>query len=292
VNTLSQSLRLHSLTLSFPPRLIQSIHSAHVPALAAGCLEPSRLLGWCWTSWTSYGSPSSRLGDSTKGTARMHLHFCPALQSDSRPHWSPCSDDHHSLSLSFVTSKSQLSRLSCVCRMYGALTGLSKRMVAQRDGVDTLQKWRRGYAHRPPPISSFSASYPGTHWTVTWQRSPLFCCALLCSYLGLASLLPIAPSHPSHSILYYSIPTRSSSPLEGNDDRYVTNVQDVRYSVFESLIRSLGSRRLELHRKFPKAESLKVRDLYISSLPAASADSSSPHGSQPPSSLSPLFSLL
>ena len=36
------------------------------------------------------------------------------------------------------------------------------------------------------------------------------------------------------------------------------NVLDVRYSVFESLIRSLGSRRLELHRKFPKAESLKV----------------------------------
>ena len=46
-------------------------------------------------------------------------------------------------------------------RMYGALTGLSKQMVAQRHGPEILKKWRRGYATRPPPISSFSASYPG-----------------------------------------------------------------------------------------------------------------------------------
>jgi hypothetical protein len=93
----------HACTHSLPPRVIRCTVSAYVPALApanelvpalapanelvpalaAGCREPSRLLGWCWTSWTSYGSPSSRLGDSTKGTARMHLHCCPALQSDS-----------------------------------------------------------------------------------------------------------------------------------------------------------------------------------------------------------------
>jgi hypothetical protein len=47
-------------------------------------------------------------------------------------------------------------------------------------------------------------------------------------------------------------------PLLGNDDRYVSNVLDVRYSVFESLIRSIEHRKLELHRKFPKTESLKV----------------------------------
>ena len=46
-------------------------------------------------------------------------------------------------------------------RMYGALTGLSKQMVAQRHGPETLKKWRRGYAARPPPISSFSSMYPG-----------------------------------------------------------------------------------------------------------------------------------
>lgn len=46
--------------------------------------------------------------------------------------------------------------------------------------------------------------------------------------------------------------------LTGNDDRYVSNVLDVRYSVFESLIRSIEHGRLELHRKFPKTESLKV----------------------------------
>jgi 2,3-bisphosphoglycerate-dependent phosphoglycerate mutase len=88
-------------------------------------------------------------------------------------------------------------------RMYGALTGLSKQMVAQRHGDETLKKWRRGYADRPPAISSFSSIYPG------------------------------------------------------NDDRYVSNVVDVRYSVFESLIRSIGDGKLELHRKFPKTESLK-----------------------------------
>ena len=88
-------------------------------------------------------------------------------------------------------------------RMYGALTGLSKQMIAQRHGEKQLKIWRRSYDTRPPPISSFSSSYPG------------------------------------------------------NDDRYVSNVLDVRYSVFESLIRSIGHRRFELHRKFPKSESLK-----------------------------------
>ena len=34
-------------------------------------------------------------------------------------------------------------------------------------------------------------------------------------------------------------------------------VNDIRYSVFESLIRSISHRRIELHRKFPKTESLK-----------------------------------
>ena len=48
--------------------------------------------------------------------------------------------------------------------------------------------------------------------------------------------------------------------LTGNDDRYVSNVLDVRYSVFESLIRSIEHGRLELHRKFPKTESLKVQN--------------------------------
>jgi 2,3-bisphosphoglycerate-dependent phosphoglycerate mutase len=79
-------------------------------------------------------------------------------------------------------------------RMYGALTGLSKQMVSQRHGEDTLKKWRRGYDTRPPPISSFSSKYPG------------------------------------------------------NDDRYISNVQDVRYSFYESLIRSIGHKRIEIHR--------------------------------------------
>ena len=88
-------------------------------------------------------------------------------------------------------------------RMYGGLTGLSKVAIAEKHGEDQFKRWRRGYDTRPPPVSSFSSSYPG------------------------------------------------------NDDRYVANVQDVRYSFFESIIRSVGHRRFELHRKFPKSESLR-----------------------------------
>lgn len=46
-------------------------------------------------------------------------------------------------------------------RMYGALTGLSKKMIAQRHGEAQFRKWRRGFAERPPPASPFSAKYPG-----------------------------------------------------------------------------------------------------------------------------------
>lgn len=88
-----------------------------------------------------------------------------------------------------------------------------------------------------------------------------------CSYLILFSHTHhLPPSFPqlSSQLLPSYLPTffvlliQPSVSSLGNDDRYVSNVQDVRYSLFESLIRSLGSRRLELHRKFPKAESLKV----------------------------------
>ena len=35
----------------------------------------------------------------------------------------------------------------------------------------------------------------------------------------------------------------------GNDERYVKYVNDIRFSVFESLIRSISHRKIELHRK-------------------------------------------
>jgi 2,3-bisphosphoglycerate-dependent phosphoglycerate mutase len=88
-------------------------------------------------------------------------------------------------------------------RMYGALTGLSKKMIGQRHGQSQLKLWRRSYATRPPRTSSFAASYPG------------------------------------------------------NDDRYCKYVKDIRYSVFESVIRSLAHGKVELHRKFPYTESLQ-----------------------------------
>lgn len=88
-------------------------------------------------------------------------------------------------------------------RMYGALTGLSKSMIAEKHGQKQFKSWRRGYDSRPPETSSFSSVYPG------------------------------------------------------NDDRYVKNQLDIRFSFTESLIRTIAHRRLELHRKFPKTESLK-----------------------------------
>mmetsp|Transcript_3745 Transcript_3745/g.4312 ORF Transcript_3745/g.4312 Transcript_3745/m.4312 type:complete len:852 (+) Transcript_3745:42-2597(+) len=88
-------------------------------------------------------------------------------------------------------------------RMYGMLTGLSKRMVAQRHGEKKFMAWRRGYNTPPPKVSSFSPHYPG------------------------------------------------------NDKRYNKYLNDVRFSLKESLIRSIESGRITLRRKLPKSESLK-----------------------------------
>jgi 2,3-bisphosphoglycerate-dependent phosphoglycerate mutase len=88
-------------------------------------------------------------------------------------------------------------------RMYGALTGLSKKMIRQIYGDEQFMKWRRSFDNPPPPISSFSHAYPG------------------------------------------------------NDPRYVKYVTDVEISIFETLIRSLAHGKLEIHRSFPKRESLK-----------------------------------
>jgi len=88
-------------------------------------------------------------------------------------------------------------------RMYGALTGLSKKMTRTLYGEVQFKKWRRSYNTKPPPVSSFSQHYPG------------------------------------------------------NDQRYVDNILDVRYSAKETLIRSLERGRVRIHRKLPRTESLK-----------------------------------
>jgi len=87
--------------------------------------------------------------------------------------------------------------------MYGALTGLSKKMIRQIYGEAQFKKWRRGYDEPPPPISSFSSAYPG------------------------------------------------------NDSRYVNFEDDIPLSFFETCIRTLAHGKIELHRAFPKTESLK-----------------------------------
>ena len=88
-------------------------------------------------------------------------------------------------------------------RMYGALTGLSKKMIKQKFGNEQFMEWRRGFDTPPPDVSSFSHHYPG------------------------------------------------------NDERYVKYVRDLPISGFETCIRSLAHGEFELHRAFPKSESLK-----------------------------------
>ena len=89
-------------------------------------------------------------------------------------------------------------------RMYGALTGKSKQMIANEYGEDQLKKWRRGFKIKPPPVSSYSLSYPG------------------------------------------------------NDYKRTKYVRDLRISLSETINRSWEARKLQIHRKFPKSESLHL----------------------------------
>ncbi len=106
----------------------------------------------------------------------------------------------------------------------GALTGLSKKMIRQIYGDDQFKKWRRGFNTPPPEISSFSH----------------YC----------KSLFPPL-------LLVYDLQHTFIDIDPGNDSRYVNYVKDIEISFYESLIRSLAHGKIELHRKFPKAESLK-----------------------------------
>lgn len=87
-------------------------------------------------------------------------------------------------------------------RMYGALTGKSKQMIANEYGEAQLKKWRRGFKIQPPAVSSYSLSYPG------------------------------------------------------NDYKRTKYVKDLRISLMESINRSIEAKEIQIHRKFPKAESL------------------------------------
>ena len=45
-------------------------------------------------------------------------------------------------------------------RHYGALQGLNKRETAERFGADQVHRWRRGFAVRPPELSSTDPRHP------------------------------------------------------------------------------------------------------------------------------------
>ncbi|KAL3913306.1 MAG: hypothetical protein SGPRY_008027 [Prymnesium sp.] len=113
-------------------------------------------------------------------------------------------------------------------RMYGALTGLSKKKTRTVYGETQFKLWRRSYDTPPPAVSSFSEHYP------------------VCAHPVLLHLLPSSPFEGAPVLL-----------LQGNDPRYVNNIHDVRVSLRETLIRSLERGRLCIHRKLPRSESLK-----------------------------------
>lgn len=129
-------------------------------------------------------------------------------------------------------------------RMYGALTGLSKKMIAQRHGEARFRQWRRSYATRPPEVSSFSAHYPGnddryvkvrcvkTSQTATHDRRVCVAVTYTCMHVNASFTYPYISPPPQY-------------------------VSDLRVSVRETLIRSLSDLRFKLHRKYPKTESLK-----------------------------------
>lgn len=62
-------------------------------------------------------------------------------------------------------------------------------------------------------------------------------------------------------MLSYDFAPPPVSPFDaaypGNDERYVNNPVDLRYSVVETISRSIAQRQPKLHKKFPKTESLK-----------------------------------
>lgn len=92
-------------------------------------------------------------------------------------------------------------------------------------------KWRRSFDNPPPPISSFSHA-----------------CMLLTSFVFFSHNAKLG-----NFVLFTSVDVVDP----GNDPRYVKYVTDVDVSVFETLIRSLAHGKLEIHRNFPKRESLK-----------------------------------
>lgn len=47
------------------------------------------------------------------------------------------------------------------CRMYGALTGLSKIETAEKLGSELVQEWRGSLRTRPPPVDVNSPYWPG-----------------------------------------------------------------------------------------------------------------------------------
>lgn len=48
-------------------------------------------------------------------------------------------------------------------RMYGALTGYSKKDMAEQLGADLVQEWRSSLKARPPPVALSSPHWPGQH---------------------------------------------------------------------------------------------------------------------------------
>lgn len=170
-------------TLTPPPALAQTL------TVLAGCTALSKLtIAQCYTSPITSQScaPSSAY-------TLTHTSHTPYKHSHTHTH----SHTPHTL----LTYSLHAPLLPCTHRrMYGALTGLSKQMVAQRHGTETLKKWRRGYATRPPPISSFSSIYPGEQGeTAHYYGSDR---SEMSTYLHFVRVFLYRP-HPSYFFLFF-----------------------------------------------------------------------------------------
>jgi bisphosphoglycerate-dependent phosphoglycerate mutase len=148
--------------------------------------------------------------------------------------------------------------------MYGALTGKSKQMVANEYGeaqlkvsvrlliaifdviimagcslltfhpsLNTTKKWRRGFKIQPPPVSSYSLSYPGNDYKRTKYVKDL--------RISLMETINRSIEAKKFQVSSFNVCTHSSSE---------------RISDHLSISALNQSPKFQVHRKFPKTESL------------------------------------
>jgi bisphosphoglycerate-dependent phosphoglycerate mutase len=184
-------------------------------------------------------------------------------------------------------NKRRYGSLTGLSKKYGSLTGLSKTQTAERLGVDLVQEWRGSLRSLPPPMTEDHPFYPGRerkYADLTKEQIPLTESLLDCmdrtiplwenkimyELMEGRNVQMVKQGHGETQFMAwrrgYNVkpppeppPVSSFSPLyPGNDQIYHKYLRDVRYSLRESVIRSIKKGKIILQRKLPKTKSLKV----------------------------------